>query len=640
MNISSTMINDNSNSIPYERIKNDEIKKEEEEEKEVVKQLQQEHQQQEANDVESPIPIESFIEQAIPINKVIQPECWPPRNTQIINYDWSLPTYEIYKSRSSNNIVSSLALLTSAVASENGSATHANTTCSTNVDTTQMQKLICDVCVKDYEHDTKGMLHNECKNDDNHDDDHDNTATSSSSLTSSSSSFKLFTSTFCEARSKLDYTYHTHVVKNRQYLQDAILKRIVSLPIINSMENSATTRSSSDDMNRCNDESQNICNSNNNTNTTSRPWIVFTAGPMGVGKGYVITQLQQQNLLNIRDYFITIDPDLIKYELPEMVGYLQIDRTTAATKLHRESTQMADIIFEYAIQHSLSILVDGSLRDVLYYKSLFHRIRTDYKQYRIAIIHITASRDVIYERAMNRAQRTGRVVPIELIEESIIQVPQSVHELSSLADAVHVIANNPNQPIQLVSSTIHKYKNNNSNQDEIKEIITTTSWDAFAQSWELPITSTSITVKKSTKIKNNISSSSLSSIHEDHKKNSYNNIDTKESELDVVPVSSFVDDTKSSDTTRIVSDSSSASSVSQHMNHKVLKSTISMSKFFDNPECQSVANTIWQKSYPNFCARCALVTDEQCGICIHNKHICACSICRPSNMQQHCSNGN
>ena len=349
---------------------------------------------------------------------------------------------------------------------------------------------------------------------------------------------------------------------------------------------------------------------------------------MGVGKGYVITQLQQLQLFNVRDHFITIDPDLIKYEIPEMVGYLQIDRNTAATKVHRESTQISDIIFEYAILHSLSILVDGSLRDVDYYQSLFHRIRNEFPQYRIGIIHITASRDVIFERAASRAIRTGRVIPKELLEESIEQVPKSVELLSPLADAVHVIANHPDQPIQLVSSTIRRKKlpqnistdrnhNSHSNEEEEEDVVTTTSWKEFKESWDFPSMATvatpiqaNLTGKNSDVANIPSSSSSLTS------------------KMDDLPE----DIGNTSTTTSVTSDTKSPSILETQPNNnsykkKSLHSSISMSQFYDDHPTQVVANAIWQKSYPNFCARCALVTDEQCGICIHNVHICACSIC-------------
>lgn len=83
---------------------------------------------------------------------------------------------------------------------------------------------------------------------------------------------------FATARQRLDYSYHNCLIITRQRLQDAILGRVVQSP--------ADVEEAEDD-----DESKQPekfpC-------PQKRPWIVFTAGPMGVGKGYVLTQLNQK----------------------------------------------------------------------------------------------------------------------------------------------------------------------------------------------------------------------------------------------------------------------------------------------------------------------------------------------------------
>lgn len=260
-------------------------------------------------------------------------------------------------------------------------------------------------------------------------------------FTNSSSS-----SSFSKARRQLDYSYHLVPAQSRQELQDVILSRVVKSSTDNVGESS------------CDDTEQKA--------TTRPPWIVFTAGAMGVGKGYVLSSLYKSDLFPL-DTFVIIDPDKIKTELPEMSGYLKADPATAATKVHRESTQMADVLLEHTLMDRSNILVDGSLRDVDYYKQLFQRIRSEY-DYRIAIILVTADAQVIHERAKERAEKTGRAVPDEVINESIEQVPRSVKQLSPYADVVVEIANDNDKPLQIVSSSLGDDK---------------TSWDDFADIW-------------------------------------------------------------------------------------------------------------------------------------------------------------
>lgn len=53
---------------------------------------------------------------------------------------------------------------------------------------------------------------------------------------------------------------------------------------------------------------------------------------------------------------------------------------------------------------------------------------------RIAIFHITAPRDAVFERALSRSKSTGRVVPRPLLEEVMQQVPDSIERLQSSVD--------------------------------------------------------------------------------------------------------------------------------------------------------------------------------------------------------------
>ena len=307
-----------------------------------------------------------------------------------------------------------------------------------------------------------------------------------------------FPPAFAQARSLIDYSYHRNPALNRQEFQDTILSRIAT------------------------------------TETTKSPWIVFTAGAMGVGKGYVLSTLNSAGLIPLHK-FLKIDPDMLKSELPEQAGYLQADPKSAATKLHRESTQMADVLLEHALLKRTHILVDGSLRNVDWNLQLFDRIRT--ASYKIAILHVTSSRETVHARAEMRAQLTGRTVPRELIDESIEQVPRSVSKLSPKADVVYEIINEEGHPLQLKSSK--------QGSDSFE------SWMDFGRTWD-----------------------------------------------------GHVEDSR--------------------MNDMVCH----MSSAWDDSHAHEEANGVWRAAYPNFCARCALACDGQCGVCIHGKHSCACPECK------------
>lgn len=261
-----------------------------------------------------------------------------------------------------------------------------------------------------------------------------------------------FTGRFEDARRHLDYSYHRQPAAKRQVLQDAILNRVVQ---------------NHDGVDQGVEEKKQL----------RRPWLVLSAGPMGVGKSYVLSKLHSAGYFPL-DRFLMIDPDMIKTEIPEFAGYLRENPDTAATLLHGESTQMADILFQHALASSSDMLVDGSLRDVEWYTDLIsNKLRKNYPNYRIAILHVTAKDDTIRERARQRAKASGRAVPAELLEQSIVQVPNSVQHLAPLVDVTYTISNNEGEPMQLleVIRSENDYESNDTSM---------LSWNDFAQSWQ------------------------------------------------------------------------------------------------------------------------------------------------------------
>ena len=152
----------------------------------------------------------------------------------------------------------------------------------------------------------------------------------------------IYTPIFRESRSKLDYSYHENPILERQQYQDLVLSRV--LDIVNGNGETAG-------------DVETVSTATSSENTSQRPFLVYTAGPMGVGKSFVLSQLHQRGQIFPLETFVKIDPDMLKSELPEISGYLQHDSDTAATKLHKESTQMSDVLFEYSLAANRNILV-------------------------------------------------------------------------------------------------------------------------------------------------------------------------------------------------------------------------------------------------------------------------------------------
>ncbi|CAE7869010.1 unnamed protein product [Symbiodinium sp. KB8] len=205
---------------------------------------------------------------------------------------------------------------------------------------------------------------------------------------------------YASLRAKLDFTYHANYTEERQSDQDKLVTEVLSSGV-----------------------------------PSDKPWIVYTAGAMGVGKSWTMRWLQRNGYFPL-NYFVHIDPDALKCMLPEMETYIKQNPEMAATLTHKESGYIAEVAEAAALANSFHVLVDGSLRDADWYIGVFKRIREQYPHYRIGILHVIAAPAKVYRRAEKRSRKTGRVVPKHVLDASIFSVPRSVQQLAPYADFV------------------------------------------------------------------------------------------------------------------------------------------------------------------------------------------------------------
>ena len=165
------------------------------------------------------------------------------------------------------------------------------------------------------------------------------------------------------------------------------------------------------------------------------PWIIFTAGGMGVGKGYVLRWLADHGLFAL-DRVVYVDPDHFKSVLPEWGGYVRANAETAGRLCHCESIYLAEIAQEVALRQGRHLLIDGSLRDSVWYAKVIERLRHRFPTtLRIGILHVAASRETVRARVAERAARTGRDVPEELWQASLDQVRRTLMAPPSISPA-------------------------------------------------------------------------------------------------------------------------------------------------------------------------------------------------------------
>eukprot|EP00321_Phaeocystis_globosa_P008645 CAMPEP_0118847456 /NCGR_PEP_ID=MMETSP1162-20130426/92975_1 /TAXON_ID=33656 /ORGANISM="Phaeocystis Sp, Strain CCMP2710" /LENGTH=759 /DNA_ID=CAMNT_0006779647 /DNA_START=476 /DNA_END=2755 /DNA_ORIENTATION=- len=210
-------------------------------------------------------------------------------------------------------------------------------------------------------------------------------------------------------RATRDYEYHSHYTRERQLWQDGAIESVVS-----------------------------------RTEPQPRPWIVYTCGPMGAGKGYVLGWMSRSGYFPLEN-IVHVDPDHFKRLMPEWPGYTaRSDR--AGNFCHRESGYLQEIAQEVAMQNSQNVWVDGSLRDGPWFEKVFREVRLRFPHYQIAIFEVGASEAVVRERIAKRAKETGRSVPEHLIKASLASVASSLEILTPLCDFVARINNDKETP--------------------------------------------------------------------------------------------------------------------------------------------------------------------------------------------------
>ena len=97
--------------------------------------------------------------------------------------------------------------------------------------------------------------------------------------------------------------------------------------------------------------------------------------------------------------FVRADPDEIRRYMPEFQLYVQQSPELAGQLTRKEAGFITEILTMAGLQAGKNVLVDGSLRDASWYKGYFMKLRVEYSHIRLAIIHVTAPREKVFERA-------------------------------------------------------------------------------------------------------------------------------------------------------------------------------------------------------------------------------------------------
>lgn len=228
----------------------------------------------------------------------------------------------------------------------------------------------------------------------------------------------------------MDSSYFTNYSRVRQLLQDTIIRKY--LAIFNKKEG----------IKRPLQQLSSTAGCPNEVRVPSKnPWIFFTCGPFGAGKSHSIRFLHEHGVLDLEEY-IYIDPDKIKFELPEAKEYIKKDPLNAGTLLHKESTFLSLMIQYITLDEGKAMIIDGSLKNFNWNHEHMLFIRRNYPLYNIGIIKVEADISKMLERAHKRAQITGRIISDKIIIETAKDIKESFPKYLGLVNFYLVVDNN------------------------------------------------------------------------------------------------------------------------------------------------------------------------------------------------------
>lgn len=221
---------------------------------------------------------------------------------------------------------------------------------------------------------------------------------------------RCFVGRFRDIRERLDFNYHGGYTKSRQAWQDAVVSSVML-----------------------------------RSEPKAMPWLVYTCGGYGTGKGFCMAWMSEQGLFPLTDV-VCVDPDQFKKVMPEWEQYVKRGEE-AGSLCHAESAYMEEMVQALAMRNRQNIWIDGSLWNTEWYKGVFLDLKEQYPHYRLALFYIFASEARALARVEARSRSTGRSIPGEKVTTSLAGARSSVMELTPYVDFVARIDNDGETPI-------------------------------------------------------------------------------------------------------------------------------------------------------------------------------------------------
>jgi predicted ABC-type ATPase len=161
------------------------------------------------------------------------------------------------------------------------------------------------------------------------------------------------------------------------------------------------------------------------------PIAILMGGSPASGKS---TFLKKYAPYLLKEEILRVDADEVRSMLPEYKGY-------NATQTHLETKDIVNTLLSdrtIGIPCKYDIIYDGTMNSTKSYYPLIKLLRD--LGYKIYIVYIDkVDKEVVKERALGRYQKSGRFVPMEVIEDFYSKGKSALNELKSKADGYMIV---------------------------------------------------------------------------------------------------------------------------------------------------------------------------------------------------------
>jgi len=161
------------------------------------------------------------------------------------------------------------------------------------------------------------------------------------------------------------------------------------------------------------------------------PIAILMGGSPASGKS---TFLRKYAPYLLKDEILKVDADEIRAKLPEYKGY-------NATQTHLETKDIVNTLLSnktIGIPCKYDIIYDGTMNNTKSYIPLIELLKS--LGYKIFIVYIDKVQEsIVKERALKRYQKSGRFVPLEVIDDFFTKGKTALNELKDKADGYMII---------------------------------------------------------------------------------------------------------------------------------------------------------------------------------------------------------